>query len=391
MEDQTLQRHKQQELQFQKEETTQEFRKDASFREQDSMLANEFSEMDVLQSSRKTADLMDQAEKTEDVLNQSFILSDKKKIKNVRKEPKIVPEPKYVSLNKSFAVDSENDSQKMQDVKEAINRYHEVKGTATEGNVLATVIAACNRYISGKFSFFKFGRAAERLREVKEVRDEAKKEMKRLKEEENRFSEEEKKQRRKERIAAMKEKEDYYAPELNSLYQKKAESLTGEDKAKLKAKVKGLQFHYPAMDYDEAAKLVIRLEMTEGYNLGENLQSEKLDSDVADKLDDLVSKKALASAEKKRERDEEARRLAEEKQDKEMEEYNKMSLFEKMLDRYNPVARLFMRTFGRMYVERKVLEFVYMSELHAQGMDLKDGEKLFNDKNDDDEYNPFIL
>ena len=373
-----LEEQKQQQnvIQIQKEEQEFEHKEDRSYREQDSMLSNEFSEMDSLQSSQLEADLMNKAEETEDKLNTAFDEYPKKKIKSAKKGPKVAPTPKYVSLNKSFAVDADNDSEKMQAVKEAINRYQEVKGTDTEGNVLATVIAACNQYLKGKFSLFKFGRAAERLREVKAVRENARMEMQRLKEAEDKFDENEKKQRRKDRIAAMKKKEDYYAPELNSMYQRKAESMQGEDKAKLKAKIKGLQFHYPAMDYDEAAKLVVRLEVYEHYNLGERLGSSNLDSSTQNKLDELVSEKARESAEKKRERDLEKEEAREKKEREEAREFNKLSPFEKRLRQYNPFFRVFMRTFGRMHVQTEVLKEQYMAAVHASGMTLAEAEEL---------------
>ena len=363
--DEPLQK-KQQEVELQvlyhQEEDTEQ-KKKTSVNELGSMQKNDTSELDAIQGRQEKTGLMEEVDKTEESMNTAFIMSRRNMVKTVRNEPEIKPEPKYVSLEKSFAIDGKNDSEKMQAVKDAISRYQVEKenNSSIQREVLETVINACDQYLKWKFSLFKFGKAADRLREVKEVRANARKELQKLKKAEAKLSPDEKKEQLKNRIALMKKDEKYYAPELNTIYQSRAESLNKENKAILKAKIKGLQFHYPAMDYDEAAKLVIRLEMTEGYELGDRLKNLDHDSETRNKLDKLVSDKALASAKEKRQKDADREERREAERKKESEKRSKMSPFELKLQRYNPVARIFMRTVGRMWVWDEVYKDMAMA------------------------------
>lgn len=68
------------------------------------------------------------------------------------------------------------------------------------------------------------------------------------------------------------------------------------------------------------------------------MQSGDLDLDM---IDALVSAKALASAQKKCQKDLEMAQAAP---------------LERKFQAYNPIVRIFMRTFGRFYVERKLAE-----------------------------------
>ena len=62
------------------------------------------------------------------------------------------------------------------------------------------MINACDQYLKWKFSLFKFGKAADRLREVKEVRANARKELQKLKKAEAKLSPDEKKEQLKNRM-----------------------------------------------------------------------------------------------------------------------------------------------------------------------------------------------
>ncbi len=92
-------------------------------------------------------------------------------------------EPQFIGLEKKYAVKKENDSPKMQAVRDAIAAYHDPESyRMTENQALDHLIKACDRYCSGRFRIFKRGDARKRLEEVMALREEAK-EKKRLKEE----------------------------------------------------------------------------------------------------------------------------------------------------------------------------------------------------------------
>ncbi|WP_034444061.1 hypothetical protein [Butyrivibrio sp. AE2032] len=270
-------------------------------------------------------------------IQSSFGEMDKKKLKTVD-EPNIVPNYKYVTLAKNCDIES-GDSAKMAAVKNAINRYHELQGEEKQWNevaVLEEVVKACNAYTSGKFSLFKFGKAAERLKEVKRVREDARAKIREIKkrDEEAGITPS---QRFKKSYDQMIKKEDYYSAEIHSAHKRVADTRTGQDKGVLKVRIKNLQYHYPAMSYDEAEQLVIKLEFFKHHDLGNDIDLRVVDQ--------YVSKEALNSAYKKREKY--RARRAKENARKMNERFDRATkeLYEKSIKERNPIARIFYRIF----------------------------------------------
>ena len=81
-------------------------------------------------------------------------------------------EPKYIGFHKKFISIEKEDSSRMIAVKKALEAYHDK--TKGDQEALEDLIAACNAYCKGRFSFFKaFRKAGVRLAEVKALREEA--------------------------------------------------------------------------------------------------------------------------------------------------------------------------------------------------------------------------
>lgn len=120
----------------------------------------------VMEKSKSVdADQVAEVHEKMEKVQSSFKEMGKKKLTAV-KEPEIVPDYKYVTLAQTCDVEK-SDSDKMRAVKLAINKYHQLEGEEKEWNeiaVLENIIEACNTYTSGKFSLFKFGKAAEGLK-----------------------------------------------------------------------------------------------------------------------------------------------------------------------------------------------------------------------------------
>ena len=102
---------------------------------------------------------------------------------NVKKEKLLsaggdpVPEPKYIGWDQAFSVRQKDDSEKMAGIRSALAHYHEVKGSDYEGDALRNLITSCNTYTWMKVPFLKFGKAKERLDEVKALRTRAMQEL----------------------------------------------------------------------------------------------------------------------------------------------------------------------------------------------------------------------
>lgn len=81
-----------------------------------------------------------------------------------------VPEPKYIGWDQAFTVRQKDDSEKMADIRSALENYHKVKGSIYEAEALKKLITSCNTYTWMKIPFLKFGKAKTRLNEVKALR-----------------------------------------------------------------------------------------------------------------------------------------------------------------------------------------------------------------------------
>ena len=88
-----------------------------------------------------------------------------------------VPEPKYIGWDQAFTARQKDDSEKMADIRSALDHYHKVKGSVYEGDALRSLITRCNTYTWMKVPFLKFGKAKERLNEVKALRARAMEEL----------------------------------------------------------------------------------------------------------------------------------------------------------------------------------------------------------------------
>ena len=83
-------------------------------------------------------------------------------------------EPQFIGLEKKYSAKKENDSPKMQAVRDAIAAYHDPESyRMTEPQALDNLIKACDRYCRGRFRIFKRGDAKKRLEEVMALREQA--------------------------------------------------------------------------------------------------------------------------------------------------------------------------------------------------------------------------
>ncbi|MBR5420659.1 MAG: hypothetical protein IK115_05880 [Lachnospiraceae bacterium] len=81
-------------------------------------------------------------------------------------------EPAYIGLDKKFIARQKDDSEKMQAVRDALNVYHNHEEmNISRGKALDDLIAACNKYCSGRFRIFKWGKGKQRLEEVMALRE----------------------------------------------------------------------------------------------------------------------------------------------------------------------------------------------------------------------------
>ena len=97
----------------------------------------------------------------------------------IKKKGKEAPPdgPKHVALERRFSYDREDDKTGMKEVRRKIKYYFksvdEGKNSDVQAQNLQRIIDECKNYCKGKFMFFKFGRAKERLQEVKALKQQA--------------------------------------------------------------------------------------------------------------------------------------------------------------------------------------------------------------------------
>ncbi len=147
--------------------------KEAEKTEQKSLLKNSGMEM-LNDVSNKQALIPDIENKIED----SYI--EEKSVKKKGKTEDIPAGPKHIAFEERFTYDRIDDSTDMKDVRRKLRYYYEsLQKGDTNGQVvnLHKLVKECDSYLKGKFSIFKWGRARERLKEVKELKREANKKL----------------------------------------------------------------------------------------------------------------------------------------------------------------------------------------------------------------------
>ena len=88
-------------------------------------------------------------------------------------------EPQYVGMSAKFAFYQEGDSPRMQMVRDALKALHDPQGygqNISRAKALDNLVKACNKYSSGRFRIFKWGKARQRLKEVLELKRQAEQE-----------------------------------------------------------------------------------------------------------------------------------------------------------------------------------------------------------------------
>ncbi len=81
-------------------------------------------------------------------------------------------EPAYIGLEKKFTRKQEGDSAKMEAVRLALDAYHNHEHmNISREKAMDDLIAACDKYCSGRFRLFKWGRGKQRLEEVMALRE----------------------------------------------------------------------------------------------------------------------------------------------------------------------------------------------------------------------------
>ena len=224
-------------------------------------------------------------ESFKDDISDSFIkLKEDEEVKTI-KEPEILEEAKYVSLNKRFAVDEKVDSGKMKAVKEAVINYQNSKGTVYESLRLKELIAKCNKYTKGKI--FKFGVAAKRLEEVKAVRRAAEIELINITEKEEKLPEDIRQEHKSALYHEMTRNKKFYAADIARM-QKDTKNAMGKDKfsekvQNLKSLVKAIQNEYSGIKYEKAADLAMQYYENGITDIAE-IDFDELDKQVSEKL-----------------------------------------------------------------------------------------------------------
>ena len=93
-------------------------------------------------------------------------------------------EPQYIGMEKKFIKSQQDDSDRMTAVREALDVYHHPEqNKMNKQQALDHLIKACDKYSTGRFRIFKWGRGKQRLKEVLALRDRAMQEKERVKEE----------------------------------------------------------------------------------------------------------------------------------------------------------------------------------------------------------------
>lgn len=266
-------------------------------------------------------DIANKIEGIEIELDHSFEKENVEEIKQI-KEPEIIEEAKYVSLNKRFEVDEKIDSGKMKAVKEAVIKYQEAKGSVVESLRLKELIAMCNNYTKGKI--FKIGVAAKRLEEVKAVRNAAQIELINLQEKEAALSENAKKEHKKVLYQEMNKNKKFYAADIARMHKEEKKAMGKDIFSKrmqdIKSLVKAIRNEYSGIKYEKAEDLAIQC-YKRGITDVSKIDFAKLDEQVSKKLKDKRAKKVREKLQKakalkeKRLREAEKRALAEEKRE----------------------------------------------------------------------------
>ena len=93
-------------------------------------------------------------------------------------------EPQYIGMEKKYIKSQQDDSDRMTAVREALDVYHHPEqNKMNKQQALDNLIKACDKYSTGRFRIFKWGRGKQRLKEVLALRDQAMQEKERVKEE----------------------------------------------------------------------------------------------------------------------------------------------------------------------------------------------------------------
>ncbi len=97
--------------------------------------------------------------------------------KQINKPPlpeEILPEPEYIGIDEKFAQIKSDDGERMIKVRTALKHYHEALSNNSDvTEPLNAIIKACDNYTYMRFSLFRGSRGKKRLKEVKELRDQA--------------------------------------------------------------------------------------------------------------------------------------------------------------------------------------------------------------------------
>lgn len=139
------------------------------------ILTNKEEELSLQKSEQKQEQINAQEvkEKSEAVFSEGFKESTMKDDIDELGGPS-PDEPQFIGLEKKYSAKKENDSPKMQAVRDAIAAYHDPESyRMTEPQALDNLIKACDRYCRGRFRIFKRGDAKKRLEEVMALREQA--------------------------------------------------------------------------------------------------------------------------------------------------------------------------------------------------------------------------
>ena len=105
-------------------------------------------------------------------LREAFSVKERTGIRFEDKGAMQEPEAGFVTLEKSWALDSTRDSVRLKALKEQINRYHQAEDDA-KLPALRTLVRACDGYTKSKTGAQKYGKGYKKLQEVRNVRTEA--------------------------------------------------------------------------------------------------------------------------------------------------------------------------------------------------------------------------
>lgn len=410
------------------EENTIRTQSDISEMSNDQMIINKKDEYDnIIRNENKSSKILEESEedtiiKTAEI-KKGYKEAEKAAFAENDENEEIIQRPKFQNKVKTMEIDREHDSHKMQRVKEAVNRYQEYKGTPAAVMLLETVIEACDDYTSGKFSIFKFGEAAKRLKQVKTIRDKAKKMYKKLSSAQMSADKQkellgmirrEPEQFQTELIRMNRRSKVAYAPEVKKQMDEyiKANAESIDEKTRhTHDLVKKLRIAYPTLSYDDAVSLALKHvnDYQLDYNdldeeLGEKYANIRVTPDIKKRAADIrrqipaMSKRMaldIARSNIKDHKEPSAIKIIESIQDKNLQSRLRKSFIDQEikndLDKYlsgmNIFKRAFMSTLFREFAKNRVLREKVLSSAYAQGYDLEEEERLKNHHSmRDDEY-----